>query len=101
MNERQMEHLEELKRWLTNTIGDYGYTDKYEIETTDHEDYTEAEVTITIPDPSEGPDGEKEVCLNFSIYEDNININKYEDNFEEIDYSNYGELIWRQLFFEK
>ena len=104
MNERQLEKLEELKEWLSNTLGSYGYTDKYSLETRNtKEGYAEVEVKVVLSvyNQEKRDYEDKDIYLRFEIYEDKIKINEYEDIFEDMDYSNYSELIWRKMFFEK
>jgi len=105
MNERQLEQLNELKERLQGSIGNYGYTDKYSLETTEckGEEYATAEVTITLSiyDKEKRDYVDKEIFIQFLLFEDRIEIVKGEDNYEKVDICNFEEEIWRKMFFEK
>ncbi len=99
-----MKKLEELKQWLENTLGEYGFTDEYHVETQDtDDDYIEVtvKVMLRVYNHETRDHDVKEICLGFEVYEDNVNIITHDDSYDEIDYLNYNELIWRQMFFEK
>lgn len=105
MNERQLEQLNELRERLTNSIGQYGYTEKYSIETEENrgESYATARVTIPISFYNEEfrTRKEKNIYIEFLIFEDRIEIVMNEDVYEPVDCCNFDEWIWRKMFFEK
>jgi hypothetical protein len=103
MNERQLEKLEEIKNWLSHTLGNYSYTDKYSIETKDEDDYTEVNVKVIISVYNKELMNweDKEIHIQFEIDEEEIRLYSYEDSYDIVDYSNYEVLIWRKMFFEK
>ena len=99
MNDRHLNQIETLKEFISNCLDDYSYTNDYDFKY--KEDDEEVDVTLLVRLPSNNDEMDRHIRIYFRITEELIELNSYEDVYEEMDYDNYKELIWKHLFFEK